>query len=165
LLVAPLTELELIRFRGIFPFAEKDPTIAKHRAYPPEFRAKIIELARSGKSVSSIAQEYDVARLAISNWLKQDDLDAGDAIKQDGGRTFWTLTKQRLKKDLHVISSGTDDFSAKLGRRARERLHECAESFRRHRTEHGPSSKRGIDSDPDRRPLKERMSSYLFCKI
>jgi subtilase family serine protease len=33
---------------------------------------------------------------------------AGNATKQDGGRTFWTLRKKRLKKDLHVISSGTD---------------------------------------------------------
>jgi subtilase family serine protease len=35
---------------------------------------------------------------------------AANATKQDGGRTFWTLTKKRLKKDLHVISSGTDNF-------------------------------------------------------
>ncbi|MGB8910284.1 MAG: S8 family serine peptidase [Candidatus Cybelea sp.] len=34
---------------------------------------------------------------------------AGNATKQDGGRTFWTLTKKRLKNDLHVISSGTDN--------------------------------------------------------
>jgi hypothetical protein len=34
---------------------------------------------------------------------------AGNATKQDGGRTFWSLTKKRLKKDLHVISSGTDN--------------------------------------------------------
>jgi subtilase family serine protease len=33
---------------------------------------------------------------------------AGNATKQDGGRTFWTLAKNRLKNDLHVISSGTD---------------------------------------------------------
>jgi subtilase family serine protease len=35
---------------------------------------------------------------------------AGNATKQDGGRTFWTLTKNGLKKDLHVISSGTDSY-------------------------------------------------------
>jgi subtilase family serine protease len=39
---------------------------------------------------------------------------AGNASKQDGGRTFWTLTKERLKKDLHVISSGTDSCPASL---------------------------------------------------
>jgi transposase len=51
--------------------------MAKKRAYPLEFRAKIIELIRSGKSVSAIAKEYDIARLTITNWLKQDDVDAG----------------------------------------------------------------------------------------
>ena len=35
---------------------------------------------------------------------------AGNSTKQDGGRTFWTLTKKRLEKDLHVISSGIDNY-------------------------------------------------------
>jgi subtilase family serine protease len=34
---------------------------------------------------------------------------AGNATQQDGGRTFWTLTNNLLEKDMHVISSGTDD--------------------------------------------------------
>ena len=33
-----------------FRFAEKDPTMARKRVYPPEFRAKILELVRSGKN-------------------------------------------------------------------------------------------------------------------
>lgn len=34
---------------------------------------------------------------------------AGNAAKQDGGKTFWTLTDKKRQEDLHVISSGTDD--------------------------------------------------------
>jgi len=33
---------------------------------------------------------------------------AGNASKQVGGKTFWTLKKKALKKDLWVISSGSD---------------------------------------------------------
>jgi subtilase family serine protease len=33
---------------------------------------------------------------------------AGNADKQDGGKIFWTLKKHALKKDLWVISSGSD---------------------------------------------------------
>jgi hypothetical protein len=45
-----------------FRFAEKDPTVARKRVYPPEFRAKILELVRSGKNVSAIAREYELAQ-------------------------------------------------------------------------------------------------------
>jgi hypothetical protein len=33
---------------------------------------------------------------------------AGNASSQDAGKRFWTLTKQQRKKDLHVISEGSD---------------------------------------------------------
>jgi subtilase family serine protease len=33
---------------------------------------------------------------------------AGNASSQDAGKTFWTLTKKQLKKDLHAISGGSD---------------------------------------------------------
>jgi subtilase family serine protease len=33
---------------------------------------------------------------------------AGNATKQDGGKTFWTLSKKKLRADLHVISSGNN---------------------------------------------------------
>jgi len=49
-----------------FRFAEKDPTMARKRVYPPEFRAKILELVRSGRSANSIAREYEIARLTVT---------------------------------------------------------------------------------------------------
>ena len=33
---------------------------------------------------------------------------AGNATKQDGGKTFWTLKDKKRQEDLHVISSGTN---------------------------------------------------------
>lgn len=32
------------------------------RAYPPEFRHKILEVARSGRSVAEISRQYEVSR-------------------------------------------------------------------------------------------------------
>ena len=51
--------------------------MAKRRTYPPEFRRRLLELARSGRSVSDLSREFEVARQSIMNWLKQDDLDTG----------------------------------------------------------------------------------------
>ena len=80
--------------------------MSKQRAYPPEFRAKIIELARSGKSVSSIAKEYDVARLTITNWLKQDDLDSGR--RSDGLTTAETVEVTKLRKRVRELEVERD---------------------------------------------------------
>ena len=33
---------------------------------------------------------------------------AGNSTKQDGGKTFWTLSKKNLKKDLYAVTSGSD---------------------------------------------------------
>lgn len=83
--------------------AEKDPIMAKKRAYPLEFRAKIIELIRSGKSVSAIAKEYDIARLTITNWLKQDDVDAGRRSETVATAESGEMVKLRKKvRELEI---------------------------------------------------------------
>ena len=38
----------------------------------------------------------------------------GTPTKQDGGKTFWTLTDKKRQEDLHVISSGTNGCPARL---------------------------------------------------
>jgi transposase len=50
----------------------------KHpRAYPAEFRFKIIDLVRSGGRVDELAAKFSVGTQMIRNWLRQADLDAG----------------------------------------------------------------------------------------
>ena len=39
---------------------------------------------------------------------------AGNATKQDGGKIFWTLSKKKLQKDLHVIGSGNNGCPPRL---------------------------------------------------
>ena len=53
--------------------------MAKRPSYPPEFRRRVLQLVRSGRTVLSVSQEFDVSRGAIKNWLKQDDIDGGRA--------------------------------------------------------------------------------------
>lgn len=75
--------------------------MAKNRAYPLEFRSNIIELVRSGKSVSAVAKKYSVARLTIVNWLKQDDVQAG-------GCQYTSIAFSRHYQDTGVqLSTGS----------------------------------------------------------
>jgi subtilase family serine protease len=39
---------------------------------------------------------------------------AGNAAKQDGGKTLWTLSDKKRQEDLHVISSGSDGCPHRL---------------------------------------------------
>ncbi len=80
--------------------------MARMRVYPPEFRAKILELVRSGKNVSAIAREYELARLTITNWLKQDDLDAGR--RSDGLTTAESLEVTKLRKRVRELEIERD---------------------------------------------------------
>ena len=49
-------------------------------AYPQEFRERAVELARSGeKPVTQIAADLGIATSCLRRWMKQDDVDGGDA--------------------------------------------------------------------------------------
>ena len=77
--------------------------MAKHRAYPLEFRSNIIELVRSGKSVSAVAKEFSVARLTIVNWLKQDEVQAGRRSETVAVTESAEMTKLRKKvRELEI---------------------------------------------------------------
>lgn len=48
------------------------------RQYPPEFRERIVALARSGRSVLGLSADYGVACATIYRWLDQDRIDHGE---------------------------------------------------------------------------------------
>ncbi len=46
--------------------------------YPTEFRDQIIALAKSGRSIESLAREFEPCVATIHGWVKQAGLDDGD---------------------------------------------------------------------------------------
>jgi len=80
--------------------------MAKVRTYPPEFRRKVLELARSGRSLSSIANEFQVSRQTIMNWQKQDDLDAGR--RTDGLTTEESAEMTKLRRKVRELEMERD---------------------------------------------------------
>jgi transposase len=48
-----------------------------HPPYPAEYRRRIVELARAGRSVNELAREFEPSASAIGDWLKQAGLDEG----------------------------------------------------------------------------------------
>jgi transposase len=64
------------------------------RPYPPEFRQRMIELVRSGRTPEQLAREFEPSAQAIRNWVAQAD--------RDGGRRADGLTTAE-REELHCL--------------------------------------------------------------
>ena len=67
------------------------------RAYPLEYRQRIVDLVRAGRSVESVAREFEPTAPCIRNWIRQADRDAGR--RTDGLTTDERTELQRLKRE------------------------------------------------------------------
>ncbi len=80
--------------------------MGKRPTYPPEFRRKILDLVRSGRSVNAVAREFEVARQSIMNWQKQDDLDSGR--RTDGLTTDENAELTKLRRKVRELEMERD---------------------------------------------------------
>ena len=63
------------------------------RAYPPEFRRRMVDLVRAGCSPEQLAREFEPTAQSIRNWLAQSEHNAG---RGDGGLT--TAEREELHR-------------------------------------------------------------------
>ena len=81
-----------------------DPLISVERGgghapgYPPEYRAQIVELVRSGLTAASVAHEYELSVQTILNWVRQADLE----------RTHWTEIFHNFLPDIFTTLTFND---------------------------------------------------------
>ena len=48
-----------------------------HRPYAPEFRQRIVELVRKGRTPEELSHQFEPSAQAIRNWVRQAAVDAG----------------------------------------------------------------------------------------
>ena len=65
--------------------------------YAPEYKERVVELARAGRSPGSLAREFEPSEQTIRNWVRQADLDEG--LRSDGLTTEARKELRRLKRD------------------------------------------------------------------
>jgi len=68
-----------------------------HPPYPLEYRERIIDLVRAGRSPESLAREFEPSAQCIRNWVHQADRDAGR--RADGLTTAERSELQRLRRE------------------------------------------------------------------
>jgi transposase len=69
--------------------------------YAPEFRRRLIELVRAGRSPASLAKDFEPTAQTISNWVKQADLDEGK--RTDGVTSEEREELARLRRENKTL--------------------------------------------------------------
>jgi transposase len=91
--------------------------VKKHpRAYPLEFRVKIVELARAGRRPEDLATEFELSNQTIRNRIRQADLDAGkrsDGLTSEERSELFMLRKKvkQLTIEREILSKAAAWFA------------------------------------------------------
>jgi transposase len=72
-----------------------------HPPYAPEYRRRIVELARGGRNLSELAREFEPTVETIRQWVKQEELDEG--LRSDGLTTAEREELNRLRRENRVL--------------------------------------------------------------
>ena len=72
-----------------------------HKPYAPEYRSRIIELVRKGRTPEEVARQFEPSAQAIRNWMKQAALDAGE--RTDGLTTDEREELRRLRREVRQL--------------------------------------------------------------
>ena len=86
------------------------------RPYPQDFRDRIVELARNGRTPSELADEFEPTEQTIRNWMKQADRDDGktaDRLSTDEREELRELRKKlrQIKQERDILAKATAWFA------------------------------------------------------
>jgi len=102
--------------------------MARQGKYPEEYRRRLIELVRSGRTPEELARKFDPSAQTIRNWAAQADRDEGR--RTDGMTTQEREELRQLRRENEVL------------REEREILKKAAAWFARE-TESSPKKRSG----------------------
>ena len=86
--------------------------------YPQQFRDRIVELVRAGRSVSELAEEFEPTGQTIRTWIKKADLE--DGVRSDGSTADEREELRRLRKELRRLKQERDILAKATAWFARE---------------------------------------------
>ncbi len=69
--------------------------------YPPEFRQRMVELVRSGRTPEELSREFEPTAQSIWNWVRQAERDEG--VREDGLTTDEKEELRRLRREVRVL--------------------------------------------------------------
>ncbi len=69
--------------------------------YAAEFRARMVELVRSGRTPEDLSREFEPTAQSIWNWVRQAERDQG--VREDGLTTDEKQELGRLRRENRVL--------------------------------------------------------------
>ena len=88
------------------------------KGYAPEYRRRMVELVRAGRSPEKLAEEFEPSANSIRNWVQQADRDEGR--RNDGLTTEEREELRRLKRELRQVKLERDILAKATAWFARE---------------------------------------------
>jgi transposase len=90
------------------------------KRYPSEFRARLVELVRAGRSPSSLAREFEPTAQAIGRWVRQADRDDGrraDGMTSADRTELQQLRREnaRLREEREILKKAAAWFARETG--------------------------------------------------
>ena len=71
------------------------------RPYPAEFRARMVELVRAGRTPEALSREFEPTAQSVWNWVRQAERDGG--VRQDGLTSDEKEELRRLRRENRVL--------------------------------------------------------------
>jgi len=83
------------------------------KPYPAEYRARMVELVRSGRSPESLEKEFDATAPTIRAWVRQADRDSGaraDGLTTDERTELAALRREnrRLQEERDILKNSRE---------------------------------------------------------
>ncbi len=69
--------------------------------YPPEYRQKLVDLVRRGRTPEELSREFEPSAQSIWNWVRQAERDEG--TRTDGLTTEEKEELRRLRHEVRVL--------------------------------------------------------------
>ena len=91
-----------------------------HAPYPAEFRQQMVELVRSGRSITELARDFECCTDTIRKWVRQADLDDGrrdDGLTSDERDELRRLRREnrQLRLEREILAKATAWFARETG--------------------------------------------------
>ena len=87
--------------------------------YPPEFRRRMVELARQGHSADMLAKDYEPNPSTIRSWVKQADIEDGYVAGVSAEeRTELEVLRRRvrvLEEEKEILAKAAAWFAEETG--------------------------------------------------
>ena len=90
------------------------------KPYPLEYRQRIVELVRAGRSPGELAREFEPTEQCIRNWVRQADRDAGrrsDGLTSDQRTELQRLQQEnaKLREEREILKKAAAWFARETG--------------------------------------------------